>query len=124
MSQTKIVLNRQSDLILDNAIITNPSGIKTSNIYNEGTDEMLHYVVESLQLTDSAEISNRISGDESLAADLSAGLSTEESARRYEDQKLNEADQIRKSHYTFEIHGDDIKFWPVPTFGTMVKPKP
>ena len=33
MANTKIVLNRQSDLILDNAQITNPSGIKTSNIY-------------------------------------------------------------------------------------------
>lgn len=27
MSNTKIVLNRQSDLILDNAQITNPEGI-------------------------------------------------------------------------------------------------
>ena len=27
-------------------------------------------------------------------------------------------DQIRKSAYSFEIHGDDIKFWPVPTSGT------
>ncbi len=33
-------------------------------------------------------------------------------------QAIEFNDQIRKSHYTFEIHGDDIKFWPVPTFGT------
>ena len=33
-------------------------------------------------------------------------------------QSIEFNDQIRKSHYTFEIHGDDIKFWPVPTFGT------
>ena len=33
-------------------------------------------------------------------------------------QSIEFNDQIRKSHYTFEIHGDDIKFWPIPTFGT------
>ena len=33
-------------------------------------------------------------------------------------QAIEFNDQIRKSHYTFEIHGDDIKFWPVPTSGT------
>lgn len=33
-------------------------------------------------------------------------------------QSIEFNDQIRKSHYTFEIHGDDIKFWPVPTSGT------
>ncbi len=33
-------------------------------------------------------------------------------------QAIEFNDQIRKSHYTFEIHGDDIKFWPIPSFGT------
>ena len=33
-------------------------------------------------------------------------------------QAIEFNDQIRKSHFTFEIHGDDIKFWPVPTTGT------
>jgi len=33
-------------------------------------------------------------------------------------QAIEFNDQIRKSHYTFEIHGDDIKFWPVPSTGT------
>ena len=33
-------------------------------------------------------------------------------------QAIEFNDQVRKSHYTFEIHGDDIKFWPVPTTGT------
>lgn len=33
-------------------------------------------------------------------------------------QAIEFNDQIRKSHYTFEIHGDDIKFWPVPSYGT------
>ena len=33
-------------------------------------------------------------------------------------QAIEFNDQVRKSHYTFEIHGDDIKFWPIPTWGT------
>ena len=33
-------------------------------------------------------------------------------------QAIEFNDQVRKSHYTFEIHGDDIKFYPVPTAGT------
>ena len=33
-------------------------------------------------------------------------------------QAIEFNDQIRKSHYSFEVHGDDIKFWPVPTSGT------
>ena len=33
-------------------------------------------------------------------------------------QAIEFNDQVRKSHYTFEIHGDDIKFWPVPSSGT------
>ena len=33
-------------------------------------------------------------------------------------QAIEFNDQIRKSHYSFEIHGDDIKFWPIPTAGT------
>jgi hypothetical protein len=33
-------------------------------------------------------------------------------------QSIEFNDQVRKSHYTFEIHGDDIKFYPIPTSGT------
>ena len=33
-------------------------------------------------------------------------------------QAIEFNDQIRKSHYSFEIHGDDIKFFPIPTTGT------
>jgi hypothetical protein len=36
-------------------------------------------------------------------------------------QAIEFNDQIRKSHYTFEIHGDDIKFYPIPTAGTGSK---
>jgi len=33
-------------------------------------------------------------------------------------QAIEFNDQIRKSSYSFEIHGDDIKIWPVPISGT------
>ena len=33
-------------------------------------------------------------------------------------QAIEFNDQIRKSHYSFEIHGDDITFYPIPTSGT------
>ncbi len=33
-------------------------------------------------------------------------------------QAIEFNDQIRKSHFSFELHGDDIKFYPVPTSGT------
>jgi hypothetical protein len=33
-------------------------------------------------------------------------------------QSIEFNDQVRKSSYSFEIHGDDIKIWPVPTSGT------
>jgi len=38
-------------------------------------------------------------------------------------QQIEFNDQIRKSHFSFEIHGDDIKFYPVPTTkGTLASP--
>ena len=33
-------------------------------------------------------------------------------------QAIEFNDQVRKSSYSFEVHGDDIKIWPVPTSGT------
>ena len=33
-------------------------------------------------------------------------------------QAIEFNDMVRKSYFTFEIHGDDIKFWPVPSSGT------
>jgi len=30
-------------------------------------------------------------------------------------QQIEFNDEIRKSHFSFEIHGDDIKFYPIPT---------
>ena len=33
-------------------------------------------------------------------------------------QAIEFNDQVRKSAYSFEIHGDDIKFWPIPVTST------
>lgn len=33
-------------------------------------------------------------------------------------QAIEFNDQIRKSHYSFDIHGDSISFYPIPTSGT------
>lgn len=33
-------------------------------------------------------------------------------------QAIEFNDQVRKSSYSFEVHGDDIKIWPVPVSGT------
>jgi hypothetical protein len=33
-------------------------------------------------------------------------------------QAIEFNDTVRKSSYSFEIHGDDIKIWPIPTSGT------
>jgi hypothetical protein len=30
-------------------------------------------------------------------------------------QTIEFNDRIRKSHYSFDIHGDDIRIYPVPT---------
>jgi len=37
-------------------------------------------------------------------------------------QTIEFNDQIRKSHWSFDIHGDDIRIYPVPTDGTMAAP--
>ena len=72
MSQTKIVLNRQSDLILDNAQITAPVGIVLTDV--AGVSEAVASIDTNVSDVMSTEVSNRISGDESLAADLSARI--------------------------------------------------
>ena len=79
MSTTKIVLNRQSDLILDNAQITAPVGIVVADI--DGLQSAITSIDTNISAETSREISNRISGDESLDAKVSANLSVETSER-------------------------------------------
>ena len=71
MSNTKIVLNRQSDLILTNAVITTPSGLTQSDI---------------LGLVDN--LSTRVSVEVSLDAKLTSDISNEESSRVAGDLSL------------------------------------
>ena len=78
MSNTKIVLNRQSDLILTNAVITTPSGLTQSDI---------------LGLVDN--LSTRVSVEVSLDAKLTSDISNEESSRVAGDLSLqNQIDFI------------------------------
>ena len=93
MSNTKIVLNRQSDLILDNANITAPVGIVVADIAGLESALLSIDTKESADL--SAEASSRVSGDASIAAGLStelvdraAAVSSEESARISGDASL------------------------------------
>ena len=78
MANTKIVLNRQSDLILDNAQITNPEGIVIADISG------LVSTVESIDAQESTnmstEVVNRVAGDASIAANLSTELIERENA--------------------------------------------
>ena len=79
MANTKIVLNRQSDLILDNALITNPQGIVLTDI--SGVTEAVASINSATSTDMSTEVVNRVAGDASLAANLSTEISTEASAR-------------------------------------------
>ena len=74
MSNTKIVLNRQSDLILDNAQITKPQGIVLTDI--AGVSEAVASINTATSLGMSAEASSRVAGDVSVTAAMSAEIST------------------------------------------------
>ena len=64
MANTKIVLNRQSDLILDNAQITNPQGIVLTDI--SGVSEAVASINTATSTEISTEASARVDGDASL----------------------------------------------------------
>ena len=64
MANTKIVLNRQSDLILDNALITNPQGIVLTDI--SGVSEAVASINTSTSTDISVETSSRVAADASL----------------------------------------------------------
>jgi hypothetical protein len=85
MANTKIVLNRQSDLILDNALITNPQGIVLTDI--SGVSEAVASINSATSADLSAESSARaaaidneqsarVAGDESVTEAMSAEIST------------------------------------------------
>ena len=73
MSQTKIVLNRQSDLILDNAEITAPVGIVLADI--AGAPEAINALDEKTGANLNTEASLRIAGDAAEASSREAAVS-------------------------------------------------
>jgi len=64
MANTKIVLNRQSDLALDNALITNPQGIVLNDI--SGVSEAVASINSATSDAIYNEASDRLAGDLSL----------------------------------------------------------
>jgi hypothetical protein len=75
MANTKIVLNRQSDLILNNAKIVEPEGIVKGDLPGLVDD------LANLNAADLAEASFRVAGDNSLEAKIDSDMSSEASAR-------------------------------------------
>ena len=73
MANTKIVLNRQSDLILNNVQIVEPSGIVKGDLPGLVDD------LANLNAADLAEASFRVVGDNSLEAKIDADVSSEKS---------------------------------------------
>ena len=93
MSNTKIVLNRQSDLILDSAKITKPEGIVKADIPELVGD------LSNLVVADAAEASARVAGDASLEAKHNAEMSTEVAARIAGDAAIQaEVDALEVEH--------------------------
>ena len=82
---TKIVLDKQSDLILTNATLTTPQGLVKSDVSGLVTD------LANLVTADSTEAAARIAGDTAL----SASLATEVAARIADvdaEEAANDAD--------------------------------
>jgi len=77
LSKTKIVLNRQSDLILDNASITSPVGIVIEDI--AGLVSTVTSIDTKASVDMSTELSSRVSGDASINSKLSTEVSIIES---------------------------------------------
>ena len=76
MAKTKIVLNKQSDLILTNAVITSPSGLTQTDISglvgNLSTRVSAEQSLDAKLTSDiSTELAARVAGDVSLEANLS-----------------------------------------------------
>ena len=97
MSQTKIVLDRQADLILTNATITSPTGIVAADIAN-GNDGNLSQEISALYSNDaslstavstdlSSEASSRVAGENSLATSLSTEVDNREGAISAEESR-------------------------------------
>jgi hypothetical protein len=93
MANTRIVLNKQSDLILNEASIVKPKGIEKADLPGL-VDDLANLVV-----ADSAEASKRKAEDDSIKAKLSLEMSTETSSRVAGDVSLQaEIDTLEVEH--------------------------
>jgi hypothetical protein len=77
-NKTRIILNRQSDLILTNAVITSPSGLTQADIANLVADlAAINSVDVSLELRLSTEEVVASSKDASIEGRFSTAISSE-----------------------------------------------
>jgi hypothetical protein len=106
-----------ASLAVDNVTLSNTSSIEVKRVLHNPPPAIARYFdpfvgtgLGSQQLLDSFNFGGFSPSISFMMMPIHADL------LRLQSIEFN--DQIRKSHYTFEIHGDDIKFWPVPTSGT------
>ena len=106
-----------ASLAVDNVTLTNTSSIEVKRVLHNPPPAIARYFdpfvgtgLGSQQLLDSFNFGGFSPSISFMMMPIHADL------LRLQAIEFN--DQIRKSHYTFEVHGDDIKFWPVPTSGT------
>jgi len=85
MSTTKIVLNRQSDLILTGPQITSPIGLVKEDILNLVSD------LENIELKAAAEALARANGDEAIQVRMKAVQELLEKAIREGDTTITNA---------------------------------
>ncbi len=60
MAVTKIILDRQSDLVLTSPSITNPIGIVAANLTDQTLDQNVQITLDSIRASVTAETSSRI----------------------------------------------------------------
>jgi hypothetical protein len=102
---TKIVLNKQSDLILHEAEIIKPSGIEEGDII--GLPEHFEKVEGEIK----QEVANRVAGDEALQADLETAIDALEAADAAEAAERAASDKVHdaaiKAEEAARIEGDN-----------------
>jgi hypothetical protein len=106
-----------ASLALESASLSNTSSIEIRRVLHNAPPAIVRYFdpfvgtgLGSQQLLDSFDFGGFSPSVSFMMMPIHADL------MRLQSIEFN--DQIRKSHFSFEIHGDDIKFWPIPTSGT------
>jgi len=120
MSNTKINLNRQSDLILTNALITNPSGLTQSDI--NGLVPGINQIKEDIDVVYGglkSENNDRREADASLEELIVSEIKTEIEARAIADSSLEAKVSTEKGRIDAILDGSDVnldQFAEVVTF--------